>query len=1574
MNRRPFALLTLSFCLFLSFLIAWPQASYAACTTSVFINEFHYDNVSTDVDEFIEIAGPAGTDLTGWTLSLYNGQGGAPYGSPVALSGVLGDEGEGFGALAFFIAPLQNGSPDGIALVDDTGAVRQFLSYEGAFTATGGPALGLTSVDVGVTQSDTTPIGSSLQLMGASSCPENFGWAGPAPASPGSLNSGQMFTTIPSVIDVAPATGAYDVAIDAAIAITFSTPITVTGPAFIECTTSGGQTVSPTLVDSRTIQLPHAHFTGGETCAVTLPADSVADLDGAPDPLATEYRWQFEVGYPLASYARLFIAEEEANSRAMVDAQDDPWRAAAQEAEYCPNFMTAVLQEAKDVQCGDRTGDCILPTTLSSGLVISYTLRNMDGRPLGSADAWASGHGDGCNGGATLQDGAPRPNGIPGCYYNDAGNLRGSNNSANAVLFSFSEPVFAFGAWFGDLETKPFGANYYRDGSDGGTGAGGAQAFLRLFFEDGSMQEAPIEPVLAPAGPWLAANSPPSALPLTAGGDIAYCGGYDAATDATGCGNSTTRWVGFVSDEPGRRVTQMLVAVGDDDHSGAGPSDGPNVVCEGGEGDKCNGGTEYLSFIGPTVCVAPDLTIAKQAGPATVRAGDVITYTLTYSNHVPGIDTGPITVLDELPLDLQFLTTVNTDPPATLLNSTPQWQVENLPAGATGWITFTVRVEPGVAGMITNTARISTAGDIDSANNRATAQTFVAAPALALSVHLNGQDASPAPGPAVEWQQPLTWTYQITNTGNVSLTQLTLAANNLELTCLEGSLPAVLAADDAFTCTVPGVAGFGENASTTVITGVPAIGPDDPVTATAASYYVGEASGRIVVVVETEPEVTQPFTITSSFIDTFALVAAPGAGQTDTAEFSGLQIGQPYTLAVVSIAGWRLSTIGCTGAGESTVLIGDNSQYDDGDTGLTITPAPGETIICTFSHSGVLPTLTLVKSVVNDNGGAAVADDFSAMIDGVVVAWQTPVTLASGEHWVDESVLPGYTPSAWSGDCTADGYIVLDVGEQKVCHITNDDTSPRLTVQHVVINEYGGSASASDFPLFVNDQSIENGVTVPLNAGIFTVTVTGRSDYVTTMTGDCAQDGTVALQIGDVKHCTIVSNDRAPVLTVVRVIINDHGGDASAVDFPLYINGEPISEGEARPLMNGSHTVSTLERPGYFVTYSDACSGSGIVVLAAGEEKHCIVTLDDLPARLTVHKIVINDDGGTANVTDFPLFVNDQPVQNGIATELPAGRYVVSEVNQPGYAATFSGDCTADGTVTLTVGAMASCTITNDDIFTSLAGRVWHDLNRDGIQDQLEPGVSGVRVTLHEVAGEAVATALTDGHGNYAFAVLAPGDYYLTFAPPTEYGFTEPDAGDDDQDSDADPQSGQTGPVTLRKGEPFRVIDAGLVTTPQLQFHKEANRTMIWLSPGRTEVVTYTLTYSNLGPDSATGVEIIEQPPATTTFLPGASSAGWLCIDVETGETECRYTPGDLPAGASGTVLFAVRIGMSEQAGGAIENVAYLRADGIIAGEATAAVLLEASANVEVRTPTALDEAAEPGQFSHRIFLPWVAQ
>ena len=127
------------------------------------INELHYDNAGVDANEGIEIEGPAGADITGLTVVFYNGNGGAPYGSHAfngALPASCGDR--GVAAQIFPTDSIQNGAPDGIALIAANGQVIEFLSYEGAFTASAGAAAGMVSVDIGASQTNAA-LGTSLQ-------------------------------------------------------------------------------------------------------------------------------------------------------------------------------------------------------------------------------------------------------------------------------------------------------------------------------------------------------------------------------------------------------------------------------------------------------------------------------------------------------------------------------------------------------------------------------------------------------------------------------------------------------------------------------------------------------------------------------------------------------------------------------------------------------------------------------------------------------------------------------------------------------------------------------------------------------------------------------------------------------------------------------------------------------------------------------------------------------------------------------------------------------------------------------------------------------------------------------------------------------------------------------------------------------------------------------------------------------------------------------------------------------------------------------------------------------------------
>ena len=157
--------------------------------STVFINEIHYDNDGIDVDEGIEIVAQAGTSLEDWQLLFYNGNNGSVY-KTNALTGSFSDQSNGYGFMHVVTGGLQNGPSDGVALINSLGQVIEFLSYEGDVTATDGAALGLTSTDIGISESINAALGISLQRTGTGSEREDFSWTA-ANATFGGLNAGQ---------------------------------------------------------------------------------------------------------------------------------------------------------------------------------------------------------------------------------------------------------------------------------------------------------------------------------------------------------------------------------------------------------------------------------------------------------------------------------------------------------------------------------------------------------------------------------------------------------------------------------------------------------------------------------------------------------------------------------------------------------------------------------------------------------------------------------------------------------------------------------------------------------------------------------------------------------------------------------------------------------------------------------------------------------------------------------------------------------------------------------------------------------------------------------------------------------------------------------------------------------------------------------------------------------------------------------------------------------------------------------------------------------------------------------------
>ncbi|MCK5079132.1 MAG: hypothetical protein KAR09_04260, partial [Bacteroidales bacterium] len=169
---------------------------------NAWINEFHYDNTGGDQNEILEviIENPGSYTLSLFQVDLYRDVG-TIYNSRTLDTYTVGNTVGNFTFYYFNYTTdggIQNGSADGMGLsYNGTHIAGQLLSYEGTLTATEGAANGLTSVDVGVSEPSTTPLGVSLQLNGNGTVYSSFTWGGPITSTEGALNTGQSLSSGP---------------------------------------------------------------------------------------------------------------------------------------------------------------------------------------------------------------------------------------------------------------------------------------------------------------------------------------------------------------------------------------------------------------------------------------------------------------------------------------------------------------------------------------------------------------------------------------------------------------------------------------------------------------------------------------------------------------------------------------------------------------------------------------------------------------------------------------------------------------------------------------------------------------------------------------------------------------------------------------------------------------------------------------------------------------------------------------------------------------------------------------------------------------------------------------------------------------------------------------------------------------------------------------------------------------------------------------------------------------------------------------------------------------------------------
>ena len=387
---------------------------------------------------------------------------------------------------------------------------------------------------------------------------------------------------------------------------------------------------------------------------VPLGPAGAAFSDGTDLFISAERSITDNVGSPSDCTPSQITAD--AAARVDVDAQNDPWEATA-----AARGLTVVRPATIPVPADPDRVD-LSPTPLAvpgSTVTIGASYRNVPYADIAAYTPAALGSpavGTDPNSGAaphsyrnpytpipndgTLQDCSPYPASLydtsptsgvqPARQWNA---LYGSGSELDGALFEFSAPVAAFGAWFGDLETRP-----------------GTPAYVKLIADDNTvLWEGPVPASIGP--------NPTSA----------QCGGSNTATDPLACGNQTTRWIGFVTQPGDPLVKRMLVTVGDDDD------------CTQVAPSQCDASTEHFGWVGAMIAEPDPLATTTTTSTTTTSTTSTTTSTTTVPpTTVPPTTTSTTTTSTTTSTTAAPATTSTTLAPAV---TTPPQERPSTPSG-----------------------------------------------------------------------------------------------------------------------------------------------------------------------------------------------------------------------------------------------------------------------------------------------------------------------------------------------------------------------------------------------------------------------------------------------------------------------------------------------------------------------------------------------------------------------------------------------------------------------------------------------------------------------------------------------------------------------------------------------------------------------------------------------------------------------------------------------------------------------------------------------------------------------------
>lgn len=277
---------------------------------SIFFNDVNYDPGTTANPEYFAIAGPAGTDLTGYKVYLYDAAGNVQGSPQVFGARSVSDDQNGYGVEPILSSVTLPDATTGLALTTPTDDLVQFVSYEGSVTAVDGPALGTTSTDLGTDPGESAGTDQTLQLIGTGNTFDDFTVAVQAIDFVSPVNQNQAFQD--PAVTLATADGSIGEnggSTTVTVAITDTPPVETVVTLALDNATDASLSSTTVTFEANTTSL---------TRTVTLSGVDDADSEGDEDvnvsisSLSTTYA---TVGTP--SSATVTITDDESSTIAV---------------------------------------------------------------------------------------------------------------------------------------------------------------------------------------------------------------------------------------------------------------------------------------------------------------------------------------------------------------------------------------------------------------------------------------------------------------------------------------------------------------------------------------------------------------------------------------------------------------------------------------------------------------------------------------------------------------------------------------------------------------------------------------------------------------------------------------------------------------------------------------------------------------------------------------------------------------------------------------------------------------------------------------------------------------------------------------------------------------------------------------------------------------------------------------------------------------------------------------------------------------------------------------------------------